>query len=595
MEPVDRIKLMMSYDNSKTLNENLDKFPTLNENENQIDEQPAGLSRKLRAGATEAEMISKFAKSFGMSDDVVKLALAKDLTTLEKDIQSAIRKDAKSGVKVGSTNTLGPAAKEASKAKAIKEIMSKGANITDKEIIDIIERTKNSSKSTARKIEGSIEKRIANAEKKVTPVGEPIQVKGPNGELITVSSKQDATTIIQQTNIQNVTKDAAVDGTVMVRTSKEVVPEAKVIAAESEQVVKEMGPSKWEKFKRIAKRLKPKYLIMLGLLGITGWGLYKFFSGDSPKPKKDLFPSCLDDIIDDDGTSIQVTTGGDPVVKVTKTGNANYDSKGGLMFYNNNRVFLGNNTKRGTWSCSGGGVELSEQGDGNKNTGIGGITIKWDGDSKVTPIKSDDGNKVTPKQPVSPKYHDCSSKDFPFEFGCISPKIAEVQGCLGVTPQKGYLGPKTYKALTDYHYETKDGLTKEMYDKILSVCKPPKTEPVSGTTGNTVTGTTATITGTTETAPNAPITPPKTPENPVFDTKRLKELNASKNLMKSRGGKIVKWKGPELSGEDYFILNKYLTDNGYIQKTQRETGDRDDEDVTMKYKWKKVEEPTTEV
>jgi len=92
MEPVDRIKLMMSYDNSKTLNENLDKFPTLNENENQIDEQPAGLSRKLRAGATEAEMISKFAKSFGMSDDVVKLALAKDLTTLEKDIQSAIRK-----------------------------------------------------------------------------------------------------------------------------------------------------------------------------------------------------------------------------------------------------------------------------------------------------------------------------------------------------------------------------------------------------------------------------------------------------------------------------------------------------------------------
>ena len=49
---------------------------------------------------------------------------------------------------------------------------------------------------------------------------------------------------------------------------------------------------------------------------------------------------------------------------------------------------------------------------------------------------------------------------------------------------------------------------------------------------------------------------------------------------------IVKWVGPELEGNDYYILDKHLVDKGYIQKKQRETGDRDDEDVTMKYKWK---------
>ena len=61
---------------------------------------------------------------------------------------------------------------------------------------------------------------------------------------------------------------------------------------------------------------------------------------------------------------------------------------------------------------------------------------------------------------------------------------------------------------------------------------------------------------------------------------------ASQNLVKKRKGVIVKWVGPELEGNDYYILDKYLIDKGYIQKKQRETGDRDDEDVTMKYKWK---------
>jgi len=325
-----------------------------------------------------------------------------------------------------------------------------------------------------------------------------------------------------------------------------------------------------------------KYLITLGIAGVGGWLLWKWFKDGTTKPENELFGKCLDDVIDDNGTTIANTTGGDPVVVVKNSGNSEYDGMGGLLFYNNGRVFMGDKSKRGGWSCKGTETVVTEQGDGNPNTGIGGINIKWDGETNpVTP------NPVTPNpvNPNNPNYHDCSTKDFPLEFGCIAPKIAEIQKCLGITPQKGNFGPKTKKGLEDLQYNLSGGITKEIYDKVIAACNPT----TGSTTGNTATvtgsttGNTATVTGTTATAP---ITPPAIPAEPVFDKNRLQELLASKNLVKKRNGVIVKWIGPELEGNDYYILDKYLIDKGYIQKKQRETGDRDNEDVTMKYKWK---------
>jgi uncharacterized protein YoxC len=103
--------------------------------------------------------------------------------------------------------------------------------------------------------------------------------------------------------------------------------------------------------------------------------------------------------------------------------------------------------------------------------GLSKIDITWDGEKT-----KDDGSKPIVK-PVKKgtNYHDCSSKEV-FEFGCISPKIAEIQGCLGITPQKGYFGPKTRKALTDMFGETSlaGGITKDMYDKVMASCDESK-------------------------------------------------------------------------------------------------------------------------
>ena len=361
-----------------------------------------------------------------------------------------------------------------------------------------------------------------------------------------------------------------------VLTIREIAPEVKAIAQESKAVVEGMKPSKWQKFKAIAGKLKMKYLITLGIAGVGGWLLWKWFKDGTTKPGDMLFGKCLDDVIDDTGTTIRHTSGGDPVVQVTNTGNSDYDSKGGLWFYNNGRVFIKDQSKRGRWSCKGSETVIAEQ-DGNPNTGIGNINITWDGET--APVTTEPV-KTEPVKTDNPNYHDCSSKDFPLEFGCVSPKIAEIQKCLGITPQKGNFGPKTKKGLEDLHYDLTNGITKDAYDKIIAACNPT----TGSTTGSTVTGTT---TGTTVTPVKPqPIVPPPTPAEPVFDKNRLQELLASKNLVKKRKGVIVKWKGPELDGNDYYILDKYLIDKGYIQKKQRETGDKDDEDVTMKYKWK---------
>ena len=102
--------------------------------------------------------------------------------------------------------------------------------------------------------------------------------------------------------------------------------------------------------------------------GVGGWYLWKFFKGGTTKPGDQLFGKCLDDVIDDTGTTIRNTTGGDPVVQVTKTGNSEYDGKGGLWFYNNGRVFMKDQSKRGRWSCKGSETVIAEQGDGNPNS-----------------------------------------------------------------------------------------------------------------------------------------------------------------------------------------------------------------------------------
>jgi len=66
---------------------------------------------------------------------------------------------------------------------------------------------------------------------------------------------------------------------------------------------------------------------------------------------------CLRKLIDNGTCEITQSTDGEPVVSVVKTGNAEYDSAGGLNFYMNGRVWTDDNSKSGSWKCKSGEIQ----------------------------------------------------------------------------------------------------------------------------------------------------------------------------------------------------------------------------------------------
>lgn len=221
--------------------------------------------------------------------------------------------------------------------------------------------------------------------------------------------------------------------------------------------------------------------------------------------------------------------------------------------------------------------------------GLGKIDIIWDGEKK-----SGDGSNPAPNpKKKSVNYHDCSTKDFPFEFGCISPKIAEIQGCIGVKPQKGYFGPKTLSALKNLEYiKGESVITKEMYDKIKTLpgCGQPtktddkkvaapapeeKPQPQMPTNGENPD---AAGLKKPEVAPE-----PSTPQESGEDVYNRLQRQGFFRGRKINENDRVPYKGGELPGGDVEKLDQFFSDNGYKRFRPGVDGKRYGE----KYVWRK--------
>lgn len=225
--------------------------------------------------------------------------------------------------------------------------------------------------------------------------------------------------------------------------------------------------------------------------------------------------------------------------------------------------------------------------------GLSHIEITWDGDEKAG---SGGGGQSSPKK-SGVNYHDCSSKDFPFEFGCIAPKIAEIQGCIGVKPQKGYFGPKTLSALKNLEYiKGESVITKEMYDKIKTLpgCGQPvktddkkvtapapeeKPQPQMPTNGENPDA---------SSLKKPEVAPEKTPEPAAPQETGEDIYNRLQRQGFFRGRKIqendrIPYKGGELPGADVEKLDQFFSDNGYKRFNPAKEGKRYGE----KYVWRK--------
>lgn len=225
--------------------------------------------------------------------------------------------------------------------------------------------------------------------------------------------------------------------------------------------------------------------------------------------------------------------------------------------------------------------------------GLSKIDISWDGEKPAeTPVG---GGSVGGGGKSGVNYHDCSSKDFPLEFGCISPKIAEIQGCLGITPQKGYFGPKTKRTM-ESTYNLSSGITKTIYDEVKAKCgEPAKTDD------NKV------VTPAPEEKPQAQmptngenpdaaglnkpeVAPEKTPEPAAPEETGRDIYNRLKEQGFFRGSEIgdnrVPYKGGILPNKDVQKLDQFFGNEGY-KRFNPEQLDGKPKRYGEKYVWRK--------
>lgn len=393
MKITDRIKLMMSYDNKKTLNENLQENNITNEEETNIDEGPAtakeignlfkdaSKSKGDFKGITNAiEKDVKLGQSvgskFNLTVDQVKEALASERGVLN-NIDKSIENEFVSGYRIGKTGVVAKEVQQASQQLALRRVMetgkSEGRVLSEVEIQAIIERTKAETAAKVRQYEknvkgGVIPNPTINYKEKL----KASETGRRATEAENVKLKEEAK------NNANQSKESAAGTSADAAANPALAPDVKSLAQEASTVVKDMKPSRYQRWKEWAKKNPKtnKALIFLGLTA-TGWVLYKMFSSNDRRDevKKTLFANCAGDLLDTENSQILSMEDGSPVIYVSPTGNREYDSKKGLKFLSNNRVFSGDNTMRGTWGCKGGTIGVqSEQTGTAADIGINALT-----------------------------------------------------------------------------------------------------------------------------------------------------------------------------------------------------------------------------
>jgi hypothetical protein len=208
------------------------------------------------------------------------------------------------------------------------------------------------------KTDANYGKNVANIEKNLSKAKE----QGKQKDQVIAGKDQEIARLNDELRARantNISQGGAVQ--TLENTSKEAA-EVKPIIEANKNRIKEMSKTAFDKFKRIGKRLSAKWLLGMGLVAAGGILTLRAIFGGTTRPDSTntIFPKCITDLLDDDGTSVTTTPAGDPVVIVTKTGNPEYDQIGGLKFFTNGRVISGDNSKKGTWKCKGGELEVKE-------------------------------------------------------------------------------------------------------------------------------------------------------------------------------------------------------------------------------------------
>jgi hypothetical protein len=603
MDKLQRIKLMMKYDLKRTLNENLEEnnLPI-----GDIDE--AG----MRNIAASAEDLTKLGQLAGKDLEVFDKALLNGAETVRigpkdynswKQIEMDWPKLSKDATAMGQLR---------------KQLISNlpAGNATREALIDHVISSegffKEFSGLSKEEISQKLISKYPNRPDLTTDMANKFIAKDLNGDFNNYIAKYGRRAGTEAViDVENFKKTAQTNLTAAENmTAESLGAETLVLAKSESEVAQNISDLKVENPKAaeiveknvaIEKKLtfgekfdafKTKYLSkkwLAGLGAVIGAGvIVRFLFGGNTTPE--LNP-CLVDLANtnDDNGGWRATSAGDPVFLVKQTGRyADADAKGGLWFFNTGRVVTADKgvTKRGTFSCSGGKVALSEQSAATDR--LGNIQITWDGTTAKT-----DNNKKT--QTDGSKYQTCN--DFPFTFGCKNIIITDIQKCLGLEAkyQTGNFGPMTKQKLIDAKINDGTSITLDDFNKIRTNCAgqpetKPQTEPqkVDVPAAPIVAQTTQNEPQQTPVQPtSAPVQPPSAPE---VTGNQLYDHYLANNYFKAGkvGDQRVKYKGPDLTQSDLDKLNQYLNSQGYNFLKDKDKGTQYGTPDTEKYVWTKV-------
>jgi hypothetical protein len=409
MEKIERIKLIMGYDMTKTLTENKKSLSIIEENETEdelyegeFDVAAKSFERALKTAGEELPVLRTAIEDAAAAGKPFKTTKGLPVKNMG-EFETALAKGEIPAVDLGSMRKtiINDASTAASAKSAFRNSLTNDAGFIKKY---------NTSAYNPKSMEAELAKKgyspenaksITNdfyAKKKAGKLGQPTAPIGANN-VATVGKDADAAAAVgkdgkvqnqtingngnmqagrdinnttKTTNITNnymskgvgdvekvggrVAEDAAaVDKNIENALKDEKVPgKTKNKLKENRTKTKKIG--NWDKFKNTAKKvLSKKWLYALGIIG-GGYFVFKWLFGGNTSPEIPEWPDCLSDVYNNGGDNVELlgTKGGNPILHVKVTGRyPEIDKVGGVWLYTSGTAMSADSgkTKKGKWSC----------------------------------------------------------------------------------------------------------------------------------------------------------------------------------------------------------------------------------------------------
>ena len=208
----------------------------------------------------------------------------------------------------------------------------------------------------------------------------------------------------------------------------------------------------WKRFqKSIANAGFVKSLLILGGIGLAAYLLYDWFMNDDENV---TFPDCLKNKVSKDDWDETIKNGQCLIINVT--GNEQIDSIGGGKFYEDGKFKSGDDSQQGTWSDEGGNIAIK--------VGTDNYAIPCNGEA---PNPNDDNDMTEEEELLEDSdvtFGPCDS--LPLSKGCTGEYVRNIRECLGL--KGNHFTSLLERKLLSQGYDIT--VTTDIYNKIMKKC-----------------------------------------------------------------------------------------------------------------------------